>query len=166
MAEENGKGFFKSILTRVLRAIVWGFIMGGELLIPMFLIPDVSEQFMMLFPGQIEFSYVIAIFVGFEVAIQLLRGTIFQYALSMARALTSMILLILATNGGVLTITIAASQDVPLPSGVTIDLVVDFSTILGIFLVLSLLSIIKNLLQAIDFLSKKAEEPTVLPELP
>jgi len=166
MAEENGRVILKSVLTRVVRAIVWGFIMGGELLIPMLLIPDVGEQFEIFFPGQIEFSYIVAIFIGFEVAIQLLRETIFQYALSMARALTSMILLVLATNGGVIAITMVASPNVPLPSGVTINLTVDFSTILGIFLILSLLSIIKNLLQAIDFLSRKAEEPKVLPELP
>ncbi len=38
--------------------------------------------------------------------------------------------------------------------------------VLGIFLIFSLLSILKNLLQAVDFLSKKAEEPVIPPELP
>lgn len=164
--EKTGKDWLKLILPRVLRAALWGFIMGGELLIPL-LMPEFGGEFERFFSiSRFSFSYLAIVFITFEVAIQLLRGTIIQYALSMARALISMVTLILITNGGILSFTITSSPDIPLPPGMTIIFTVDFRVILGIFLLFSLLSVIKNLLQAVDFLSGKAEEPIIPPELP
>jgi len=53
-----------------------------------------------------------------------------------------------------------------LPLGVVISFTAGFRVVLGVFLILSLLSIIKNLLQAINFLSERAEDPVILPEFP
>ena len=41
--ERSFKDYVKILLPRILRATFWGFIMGGELLIPM-LIPGVGSQ--------------------------------------------------------------------------------------------------------------------------
>jgi hypothetical protein len=168
MAEEDEektlKDWLRIILPRVLRAALWGFIMGGELLIMLF-IPDIGGKLQQFLPAeQTGFSYFLFIFIAFEVAIQLLRGTIIQYVLGMARALTSMIVLVFITNGGIMSFTISSSPEIPLPPGVVISFTAGFRIVLGVFLILSLLSIIKNLLQAINFLSEKAEEPVILPE--
>ena len=169
MGEDEAKtlnDWFRIIFPRVLRATIWGFIMGGELLILLFL-PAIGGTLQEFLPAeQTGFSYFLFIFVGFEVAIQLLRKTIFQYALGMARALTSMIILIFITNGGIVSFTVPSSLELPLPPGVVISLTIGFKVVLGVFLILTSLSIIKNLLQAIDFLSERVEEPAILPEFP
>jgi len=164
--ERRWKDWLKILLPRVIRAAIWGFIMGGEILIPL-LMPGIGGNLESFFPtGQFSFSFLVAVFVGFEVTIQLLRGTIFQYALSIARTLISSITLVLMTNMGIMTLTISPSPGMPLPPGITLIFTVDFKAVLGVFLIFSLLSIIKNLLQAVDFLSQRAEEPVIPPELP
>lgn len=164
--ERTAKDWLKIFLPRVLRATLWGFIMGGEMLIPLYM-PGIGERFREFLPvEQTSFTYLLFIFIGFEVAIQLLRGTIIQYALGMARALISMIALIFITNGGIVSFAIYPSSEMPLPPGIAILFTVDFSIVLGVFLTFSLLTIIKNLLQAVNFLAQRAEEPMILPELP
>jgi hypothetical protein len=169
MAEEEErtlKEWLRVILPRILRAALWGFLMGGEMLILLF-IPDIGGRFQEFFPvEQTGFSYLLFIFIGFEVAIQLLRGTIIQYVLGIVRALASMIALVFLTNGGIMTFTISSIPEIPLPPDIVISFTVGFRVVLGLFLVLSLLIIIKNLLKAINFLSEKAEEPVIPPEFP
>lgn len=164
--ERSGKDWLRLILPRVLRAALWGFIMGGELLI-LLLMPQFGGELGRFLPdGQLNFSLLAIIFVGFEVAIQLLRGTILQYALSIARTLISMVALVIVTNGGVMTFTVPSSPEIPLPPGMILLLTVDFKVILGFFLLFSLLSVAKNILQAVNFLSQTSEEPVTPPELP
>ncbi len=158
--ERTAKDWAKIILVRILKAAFWGFIMGGEIML--FLnITQIGSQF---FPAQQSgLMEILMISVGFEVAIQLLQGTIFPFILSIARAFLFMVLLVHVTNGGVMEIQIQSSQELPLPSGMNIVITLDFKPILGAFLILSSLSIIKILLQLIEFLSEK-EEPMVPPE--
>jgi len=168
--EKTGKDWAKIIIPRVLRAVFMGFIMGGEMLLllnlPQF-IPQLGEQAMKVLPTQTTagLSYFFLIFAGIEVTIQLLRGTIFPYALSMARSLISMILLIQMTNGGIMTFTIQPSFGDQIASGTSIIFTLDFQPVLGIILLVSLISMAKNLLQAVDYLSKK-EETGFPPEFP
>jgi hypothetical protein len=163
--EKTAKDWGRILLPRVLRAALWGFIMGGEMLILLNL-TGMGGRFMEVLPlEQTAFSYFLFIFIGFEVAIQLLRGTIFPYALGVARALISTIFLVLTTNGGVINVNVQGSPELPTPSGMSIMFAVDFKVILA-YLLLSSLGIIKNLLEAIRFLSEKAEEPVTLPEIP
>jgi len=154
------------LVPRILKAIIMGFIMGGEML---FLIafPQIGGMLTQFFPGEsTSISYFFLVFVGIEVAIHLLDGTIFPYVLSVARALISMYVLVVVTNGGMLTIPIPATPEIPIPSEMAVSFTIDFREVLGIFLMLSLISLVKNMLQAVDFLSKKAEEPVIPPELP
>ncbi len=165
--ERTAGDWLRLIFPRVLRAVVWGFIMGGELFLLPLLFPNFGGPFGKYFSmSQFSFSYLALLFLGFEVAIQLLRGTIIQYGLSMARALISIVALVLITNGGIMSFTITSSPEIPLPPGLALIFTIDFRIILGIFLILSLLSIVKNLLQAVDFLSETVEEPVIPPELP
>ena len=168
--EKTGKEWAKIIIPRVLRAIIWGFIMGGEMLLLLYFpqfIPQFGEEAMEILPVQMTtgISYFFLVFAGIEIAIQLLRGTIFPYALSMARSIISIILLIQVTNGGIMTFTIQPPAGTQMAAGTSIIVTLNFQPILGVILLLSLLSVIKNLLQAIDYLSRK-EETGAPPELP
>jgi hypothetical protein len=164
--EKTTKDWAITLLPRVMNATLWGFIVGGEVLI-LSNLAGIGGQFMEAFPiDQTTFSHILFIFVGLEVAIQLLRGTIFPYVLGVARALISMTILVLITNGGVMNVDIQAPPELPLQSGMSIILAMDFRVILGAFLLLSSLRLIKNLLQAVRFLSEKAEEPLTLPSFP
>jgi len=160
MAEEiNVKSLLKKILPRLLKAAFWGFIMGGEALL-LYHILEFGGQFASFIPsGEPLFLTFLVIFVSFEVAIQLLSGTIFQYALGVARALISMVLLVYMTNGGIMTIAIPFEV-------ITLHLMIDFRTILAVFLLFSLVTVLKNVLQAVEFLLEKAEQPMIPAEIP
>jgi hypothetical protein len=156
----------KIIIPRVMKAAIWGFIMGGEILILMQL-TAMGGQFATYLPAEAtDVSYYILIFVIMELAIQLLQGTIFPYVLRTARALISMFVLVFITNSGVLTLAVQSSPEIPMPADMSIAFTIDFQLVLVVFLLLSMVSLVKNLLQAIEFLSEKAEEPLIPPELP
>ena len=162
---EEDRNWLKILAPRILKAAFWGFIMGGEILIPLYLMPDVITQIEEYMPvAGTGLPVIAAIFVAFEVAIQLLDGTVLRYALSISRTIVSMVLFIIFTNGGIIEI-LMPSEALP-PDAGSLQVLVDFRTILAALLVFSLLSIVKNILQAIDFLSQKAEEPVIPPELP
>jgi len=157
MAEETIN--VKRLLGRILKAAFWGFIAGGEVLL-FYQMPGFDEQFASFLPAD-EFLFLtfVIVFISFEVTMQLLSGTIFQYALGSARALISMALLVYVTNGGIMTI--AIPFDV-----VTLHLMVEFRAILAVFLIFSLVTVVKNVLLAIEFLSGKAEQPMIPAEIP
>jgi len=168
--EKTGKEWAKIIIPRVLRAILWGFIMGGEMLLLLYLpqfIPQFGEEAMEILPVQttVGLSYFFLVFAGIEVTIQLLRGTVFPYVLSMARSIISIVLLIQMTNGGIMTFTIQPPSGAQMAAGTSISFTLNFQPILGVILLLSIISVIKNLLQAVDYLSQK-EETGSPPELP
>lgn len=163
--EEEDRNWLRILAPRILKATLWGFIMGGEILIPMFLMPDFTSQFEMFIPmKRTGLPAIAVVFVAFEVAIQLLDRTILRYALSIARSMISMMLLMIFTNGGIMALSIPSGALPPQASSVQI--VVDFRTIIAALLIFSLLSIVKNILQAVDFLSETAEQPLIPPELP
>jgi len=167
--EKTAKDWARIIIPRVLRAVLWGFIMGGDMLLLLHLsqfAPQFGGEMMEALPIRetAGLSYFFLVFAGIEVAIQLLRGTIFPYALSMARSIISIILLIQITNGGIMTFTIQPPFE--MAAGTSIIFTLDFQPVLAVILLLSLISMVKNLLQAIDFLSQKEEEKSFPPELP
>ena len=164
---EEDRNWLRILAPRILKAALWGFIMGGEILIPLYLMPDFVdwETLETLMPAAgTGLPTIVAIFVAFEVAIQLFDRTIFRYALSISRTMVSMILFIIFTNGGIIEV-LMPPNGLPSEAG-SLQILVDFRTILAALLVFSLLSIVKNILQAVDFLSQKAEEPVIPPELP
>ncbi len=164
--EKTAKDWARILLPRVLRAMLWSFLMGGEVLILLSVSEEAGRLLGVPFVEPTGFSYFLLIFVGFEVAIQLLRGTIFPYALGIARALISMIILLLITNGGVISMPVPLTPQIAAPPEIDLTVTIEFKPILGATLLLSLLSTAKNLLQAVRFLSEKEEEPVILPELP
>jgi hypothetical protein len=147
------------ILPRLFNAAVGGFLIGG----PAFLIyylPGYAESMEAFFPASGSyFSGLMAMYILFEIAIQLLAGTVFVYALGITRALMTMIILIYTTKGGII------SQAIPF--GLTvIKVTIEFRPILAMSLLLSLLVMFKNIMKAVDFLAEKSEEPVIPQELP
>ncbi|MEM2111387.1 MAG: hypothetical protein QXX08_05865 [Candidatus Bathyarchaeia archaeon] len=164
--EKTFREWLKIILPRVLRAVLYGVIMVVILLFPVESLITGGMFQELLTPESTTISYFLYVFIGFEVAIQLLKGTIIQYALGVARGLATMIFLVFVTNGGIISFSSSSSSQIPTPQGIAFSFTIDFRVIVAVFLIFSLLSIIKNLFQTIDFLSDKAEEPMVPPELP
>ena len=91
-----------------------------------------------------SFTIIITVF---TVAIQLLTGTILQYAFSFARGFTVMMFIIYAFQGGVIETTIPAE-------GVTIFVKMDFKVFLAMFVAVSLLGMARSMLGVINFLSE------------
>lgn len=164
--ERTAKDWARILLPRVMRAMLWGFLMGGQMLILLNLFGAMGTLLGIPFVEPTDFQHFLLIFIGFEVAIQLLRGTIFPYALGIARALTSMTILVYITNGGIISMQVPSTPQIPLPPEMNITFTIEFKAILKATLLLSSLGIVKNLLQAVRFLSEKEEEPVILPELP
>jgi len=150
--DADGKSLLKRVIPRAVKAIVWGFLMGGEVLILYGVSPEFRGFSSAVLPIEEQSFFGLMLFlVAFEVAIQFTSGTIFPYALSGARALILMAFFYYATNVGVIS--------VGTPSGETpVRVIVDLRTVLAVLLMFSLLTLAKNVLQAIDFLSKKTEQ--------
>jgi hypothetical protein len=92
-----------------------------------------------------------------------LKDTIFQHVFTVVRTVLYMILIVLESNAGIIQFT---PSSVGLPPGTNLILTVNITAIINIFLLLSLLSVVKNMLQAIEFIQRKSEEPMIPPELP
>ncbi|MCS7120832.1 MAG: hypothetical protein RMJ07_02585 [Nitrososphaerota archaeon] len=159
--DRSAKEWAKIIAARIMRAAFWGLIMGGEMLI-ILNVTQIGRQF--LPEQQASVTQFLLLSVAFEVAIQLLKGTFIPYLLSAARTLIFMALLVMITSGGMLEIPFQPSQGMPFPSNLNITVKIDFKPILSAILLFSSLSIIKNILQLIEFLSEREEEPMTPPE--
>ena len=161
--EEQDRTFFewlKLILPRVIRITLWILILYGGAM----LLTSLSESaFGGMIPFELSaFSSYLVVFIGFEIVIQLLRNTIFQHIFTVARTIMYMILIVIESNAGIIEF---SPSSMGLPPGTNLTLTVNITTIITIFLVLSLLSIVKNMLQAIEFIQRKAEAPMIPPEL-
>ena len=146
------KSMLRKVISRLFKAAFWAFLMGGEVLFVSHIL-GLSEYTTAILPVEASFFYgFMATFILFEVAIQLLSDTIFRYVISVTRAFISMFYLFLMTNGGIMTISIPP-EIVPFGVG-NIFFTIEFKTILAVFLTFSLISILKNVIQAINFLSE------------
>ena len=148
MAEPSTKLVMKKVIPRVLRAAVWGSLTY----IIVYLLP------LMLYPQDIlPYDYtvqlldfaVIAVF--FAVAGQLFSDTIIGCAFGVARALVIIGYFFAVTDGGVFTVTLPISE-------VAVNFTIDISLILLMIISVSLLDIAKNLLQAINLLTRTSTE--------
>jgi len=165
MGEKEDKNWFKILLPRIIKAVLWTVVIG---LIFFFInsMIDTSGALDYLSIDKTDFVTFSILFIGFEVIIQLFKGTIFQYVGSITRTLVYMIVIVLTTNGGNISFNLSSLPDIPATSELRVQVSFNLSTILNIYLILSSLNIVKNLIQAVDFLAMKAEEPLIPPELP
>lgn len=122
----------------------------------MFIISGLSELAPEIFSSYEQLLPVfVAIVLFFVVASELASGTIFQHAFNIGKALILMIFIVYALQGGIISIDI-----------MNIHLLADLRIYLAMLLTIDLLGLAKSVLQAINFLSEKAESqlPTLSPK--
>jgi hypothetical protein len=90
------------------------------------------------------------VFIFFLVAGVLFSGTVLQYVFGVARMLVLMVFFICVLNGGIITLTVPTE-------GAPVNIMLDITVVLAMLVLVCLLGIAKNVVQAIDFVSSKAE---------
>ena len=125
------KATVKGILFYALYFVLWMFLAPISEMIPG--LQQMIETFVIV--------YILLMIVG-----ELTSGTIFQYFFSVAKALFVIGYLIFSLNGGILSLTFQ-----------NVSLMVDLRLFLAIAMLLSLLGLAKSVLQAVNYMSEKAE---------
>ena len=125
------KATVKGILFYALYFVLWMFLVPISEMIPG--LQQMIETFVIV--------YILLMIVG-----ELTSGTIFQYFFSVAKALFVIGYLIFSLNGGILSLTFQ-----------NVSLMVDLRLFLAIAMLLSLLGLAKSVLQAVNYMSEKAE---------
>lgn len=148
MAEtnEDARTKLRKFTFKALKATIKGVIFYSIYFVlwTMFLAP-VAE----IIPGlQQMIEIFVMVYVFLMIIGELTSGTIYQYFFEAARALFTIGYLLLSLKGGMWGISMQ-----------NVDLVVDLRIFLTIATLLSLLGLAKSILQAINFLSEKAEYP-------
>ena len=138
------------LFRRVVRALLWSLLMGGEILLLYFL---PSFRLYVTSPSPIEDAFLplLSLFVVIEFLIRLTEGTVIPYILSSARASIMIYLLYQLTGGGVYTSSLVVR-------GVPVEVTFQFRSVLDAFTLLLLLDLSKNVLGAVSFLHEKVEE--------
>jgi hypothetical protein len=143
--KKDAQGGFRKILFRASKATIKGSIFYGvyfvlsQYMAPIFTVVPSFQQ-------TIE-SFVIA-YTVLLIAGELTGGTVYQHFLNVAKALFVVGYLMLSMNSGVIELTLGS-----------IRIAVDFRLILTSAVLLSLLGVAKAVLQAVDYMSLKAEPP-------
>ena len=143
--KKDSQGGFRKILFRASKATIKGSIFYGayfvlsQYMAPIFTVVPSFQQ-------TIE-SFVIA-YTVLLIAGELTGGTVYQHFLNVAKALFVVGYLMLSMKSGVIELTLSS-----------IRIAVDFRLILTSAVLLGLLGVAKAVLQAVDYMSEKAEPP-------
>jgi hypothetical protein len=151
MADLNLSLILKKAVPRILKAIIWGsltFLIVYYL--PMMFYPQEILPIDYLTP-LLQFA---AISVFFAVAGQLFSGTIIGCGFGVARAIVVIAYFFMVSDGGVFSVTLPIGE-------VTVNLAVDLSLFLLMIIAVNLLSISKNVLEAISLLAENKAEISV-----
>ncbi len=148
------------MLPRIAKAIVMGLLYFVLLYaVPMFLVSQASEFAPELFSdyGQVVTVFA-AVLIFFVVASQLTSGTIFQHALNVGKALILIIFFVVALDGGVV------GLDLDVMQGLPVSIMADLRVYLMMLIAIDLMGLAKSVLQAVNFLSEKAEKQVPQPQ--
>jgi len=142
------KTFARKFVPRIFRAALLAVVTY----LPFFFLSSFTEPFQSFFPWYAPLTSMLFVtaFIIFLVAGVLTYGTIYQYVFGVARTLVMMIFFIYVLNGG------DVALSVPI-EGITANITVDLRVILAMLVLVCLLGIGKNVIQAIDFVSAKIE---------
>jgi hypothetical protein len=143
----NTKLFVRKILPKVFKAAFLAVITY----LPMYFLSSLINPIKPFFPWYEPVTNIFAaVFIFFLVAGVFFSGTVFQYIFSVARTLVLMIFFICVLNGGIITLTVPTE-------GAPVNIILDLTVVLAMLVLVCLLGIAKNVVQAIDFVSSKAE---------
>ena len=125
------KATIKGVLVYAIYFIAWGFIAPVTQIVPGL---------------QASLETFVAVYVVLMVIGEFTSGTVYQYFFGAAKALFVVAYLIMSLNGGIMSMTFEG-----------IKLLVDLRLFLVITMILSLLGLARSVIQAINFMSEKAE---------
>jgi hypothetical protein len=129
------KATIKAVLIYAVYFILWTFIAPISQIIPNF---------------QLMVETFVTVYIALIIVEELTSGTIFHYFFNVAKALFVIGYLIASLQGGIFNITVE-----------NMSLVIDLRIILTIATLLGLLGLAKSVLQTINYMSEKAELPTI-----
>lgn len=153
MTEINTKFITGTVAPRVLKAVIWGTVTYIIMYhIPSMLIPQDIPQEIMPFDVNARLLEFATISVFFAVMGQLLAHTIIGCGFGIVKAIIIIVFFFSVSDGGVFSVTLPIEE-------ITLKLTVDISIILLMVVSVNLLSIAKNLLEAIKILGEKLDEP-------
>lgn len=148
MAELNLKSILDEAFPRILKAVVWGSL---TFLIVYYLPKLFYPQDLLPVDYLAPLTHFATISVFFAVAGQLFSGTIIGCGFGVAKALVIIAYFFTVSDGGVFSITLPIGE-------VTVNLALDLSLFLLMLIAVNLLSIAKNILEAISLLTEDAPE--------
>ena len=148
MVEEGRtETFVRKFVPRIIKAALLVVITY----LPLYFLSAFIEPFQSFFPWYEPLTNIFAaVFIIFLVVGVFTSGTIYQYVFGAARTLVVMIFFIYALNGGIVPLAVPNE-------GATVNIMVDLRVILAMLVLVCLLGIGKNVVQAIDFVSAKVE---------
>ena len=143
----NTKLFVRKILPKAFKAALLAVITY----LPMYFLSSFISPIKPFFPWYEPVTNIFAaVFIFFLVVGVFSSGTVFQYVFGVARTLVLMVFLICVLNGGIITLTVPVE-------GASVNVMFDVTVVLAMLILVCLLGIAKNVVQAIDFVSGKAE---------
>jgi hypothetical protein len=141
------KTFARKFVPRIIKAALLVIITY----LPLYFLSAFIEPFQSFFPWYAPTTNLFAaVFMIFLVAGVFTSGTIYQYVFGIARTLVTMIFFIYVLNGGIVTLAVPIE-------GASVNVMVDLTVILAMLVLICLLGIGKNVVQAINFVSAKVE---------
>ncbi len=145
------KGQTKTFVRKFVPRIIKAALLVVITYLPLYFLSAFIEPLQSFLPWYEPLTNIFAaVFIIFLVVGVFTSGTIYQYIFGVARALVVMIFFIYALNSGII--------DLAVPiEGSTINIMVDLRVILAMLVLVCLLGIAKNVVQAIDFVSAKVE---------
>jgi hypothetical protein len=148
MAEKRQtKTFARGLMPKIIKATALVIITY----LPLYFISSFMEPFQSFIPWYGSTTDIFAVvFAIFLVVGVFTSGTIFQYIFGAARSLLTMIFFIYTLNSGIINLALPIE-------GVNINVMVDLTVILAMLVLVCLLGIGKNVIQAISFVSAKVE---------
>ncbi len=150
---ESSKSFLKKMFPRIAKAAFKGILYFVIFYVfPVFLLSQVSKLAPQLFAGYGQTLFMFAaVLIFFAVASELTSGTIYQHALNIGKAIILIVFFVLALNGGIIKL------DLDLIETQRISILADVRTYLLMLIAIDLLGLAKSVLQAVNFLSEKAD---------
>jgi len=139
----NTKLFVRKFLPRVFKAALFVVITY----LPVYFLSTLMSPIQPFFPWYEPLTNIfVAVFIFFLVVGVFSSGTVFQYVFGIVRMLVLMVFFICVLNGGIITLTVEGTS-----------IMLDVTVVLAMLVLVCLLGIAKNVVQAIDFVSGKAE---------
>jgi hypothetical protein len=143
----NTKIYVRKFLPKAFKAALLAIITY----LPMYFLSSLISPIKPFFPWYAPLTNIFAaVFIFFLVAGVFFSGTVFQYIFGVARMLVLTVFFICVLNGGIITLTVPAE-------GTPVNIIFDVTVVLAMLVSVCLLGIAKNVVQAIDFVSAKAE---------